>query len=539
MVLPCSLKVSGTTGIRIARSNAAARCGSVIPRRPLKGDEVFKHTRPGPRVLSALRLVEEHVVDDLTRLSANEMAKRVASKDISPVELIDAVLALVDRLNPSLVAFITCDSEGARSAARSAEKAVMQGEDVGRLHGVPVAVKDVIPVAGMRLTYGSQRYVDHYAQENAVLVERMLGAGAIVVGKTNTPEFAAYMNTTNRIAGTTLNPWDLRLSSGGSSGGSAVAVATGMAALAIGTDHGGSIRFPAAFNGVLGLRPTPGLIPVYPSPWVYDEFDVHGPLARSVEDLDLCLSVLAGPDDRVPISRGGSYELGAYLQAGDIDRYRIAWTPDLGGLFHVDPEVRSLTEAGAQHFAHMGAQVESASPAMQDAVEAIRPLRMMRALIEHADRLDDRGSIDNVLLRGSLDAATSVSARFVAEGQAARSRAWLRNASFFSTYDLLVLPATQVAGFGKDELAPTHIAGIAVDDALSTAFATYAISMLGWPSLSIPCGFTAAGLPVGLQLVAARGNEALLLRAASAFARSRSSEHDWPPVVGETPVDAN
>jgi amidase len=467
---------------------------------------------------------------DVTMLPAGTLAARIAARQLSPVEVIDAFLERIADLDPQLSAFVTCPAEQVRAEARAAERQVGSGAPLGALHGVPVGIKDVLPVAGMRFTYGSRRFADHVADADALLVARLRAAGAIVIGKTNTPEFAAYMNTTNKIAGTTVSPWNVERSSGGSSGGSAVAVATGMAALAIGTDHGGSVRLPAAFNNLLGLRSTPGLVPVLPNPWVYDEFDVHGPLARTVDDLDLVLSVLSGPDPRVPIS-GRRHRRGGYLEGAGLAGMRVAWTPDLGGLFALDDDVRSVTEAAARRLGELGAHVREHAPALEDAVAAIRPLRVMRSLIEHGERLDRLDELDNVLLRGFLETASTSPAQVVAEGQAARSRAWQRNAGFFDDIDLLALPTTQVASFGKDELSPQTVAGKPVEDALGTVTSTYAISIMGWPALSVPCGMTDEGMPVGLQLVAPHGEEARLLRAA----RTLEVAHPWaderPPVL--------
>src|SRR5437763_6742236 len=239
---------------------------------------------------------------DIAFLPATELAARLRAHELSPVEAIEAAFGQIEALNSIVNAVVTPAYEPARAAAQAAERALQRGDEVGPLHGVPIGLKDMTETAGLRTTYGSKLYEHNVPDADALLVTRLKQAGGIIIGKTNTPELAAGINTRNAVFGQTLNPWNLALNPGGSSGGSAVALATGMCALAEGSDHGGSLRNPASFCNVVGFRVSAGRIPAYPSPWLYDPFSVHGPMARTVRDAALMLSVMAGPDERVPIS---------------------------------------------------------------------------------------------------------------------------------------------------------------------------------------------------------------------------------------------
>src|SRR5690349_9420594 len=296
--------------------------------------------------------------DGLTRKSARELAALIRTRAISPVEVLDAHLAVIERLNPKLNAIVTLAADQARIAARAAEDAVMRGTAVGPLHGLPIGIKDVTLTAGIRTTFGSPLYKDNVPAEDAEVVRRLKAAGAIVLAKTNTPEFATGANTVNPVFGATRNPWNPELSPAGSSGGSAVAVATGMLPLAQGTDFGCSIRIPAAFCGIVGIRPTPGLTPNYPMPLAWDFGQVHGPLARNAEDAALMLDAMVGLSRRSPISVAPPWASAREIaaKARDAKGLRIAFAPDIAGI-GVDTEIEAICRKAATTLRAQGATV--------------------------------------------------------------------------------------------------------------------------------------------------------------------------------------
>ena len=473
---------------------------------------------------------------EIAFLPATELVARIRSRELSPVEVIDAVAAHYERLNPIVNAVVTPAYEQARAIAREAEEAVRRRDELGPLHGVPIGLKDMTETAGLRTTYGSKLYEHNVPAEDALLVQRLKAAGGIIVGKTNTPEFAAGINTRNLVFGQTLNPWNTDLNPGGSSGGSAVAVATGMCALAEGSDHGGSLRNPASYCNVVGFRVSAGRIPAYPSAWVYAPFSVHGPMARTVRDAALMLSAMAGPDERVPISISEPGEPFARAAEGDVTGWRVAWTPDLDGLFRVDPEVRRLTEAAARRFAALGCVVEDASPDLHDALQIIVPLRAMRTGAVHRQELGMLERVDNAWLKQFAARADQLGALDVAEAEWRRSQLWERVRGFFERYQLLLLPSTQTAAFPKDVERLTMIDGEPVGDVIESSLSTYAISITGLPAISVPCGFTPDGRPVGLQIVGRWRREADVLRAAAAFEVAFPWMHHRPPVVAAAPL---
>src|SRR5712691_668892 len=294
---------------------------------------------------------------ELCFTSAVDLVALIGKKKVSPTEVVRAVLERIEKVNPGLNAYCTVAAEQALGAARKATAAVgKRSARLGPLHGVPVSIKDLTPTKGIRTTWGSKIFEHHVPDEDALIVERLKAAGAIVVGKTNTPEFGAGGNTFNAVFGATRNPWNPALTCGGSSGGAAVALATGMGPLAQGSDLGGSLRTPASFCGVLGFRTTPGLVPSHPRALVWDTLGVAGPIARTVADVALMLSAIAGPDDRAPLS----YEIDTSqftraVKAPSIKGWRLAWTPDLGGLIPVDEEVQRVAHDALRVFRRLGA----------------------------------------------------------------------------------------------------------------------------------------------------------------------------------------
>ena len=469
---------------------------------------------------------------DLTFTSAVELLRLYRRRTASPLEVMQAVLARIDSVNPRVNAVVTLARESALREARRATAALRRGGRLPPLFGVPVAIKDVTPTRGIRTTYGSKLFETHVPDDDALVVERLRAAGAIVIGKTNTPEFAFGPNTNNAVFGPTRNPWDLTRTSGGSSGGSAAALATGMCPLAEGTDLGGSLRGPAAFCGVVGFRTTPGLIPRHPSVLAWDSYSVEGPMARSVADVALMLSVMAGLDDRAPISY--AIDTDAFLaavKAPSVKGWRIAWTLDLGGLAMVDDQVRGAVEAAVRVFRSAGARMEAACPDMTDVPEIVRLSRGFLMVARHADKLPEHRAVLQPGLVENTEQGLAMSARDVARGELLRTTLWQRVHAFLADRDLWITPTMAVPAFPVEDPYAMEVNGQRVGTLMQRSYLTYAFSVLGLPAISIPCGFTSAGLPVGLQIVGKRRGEAAVLRAAAAF----EAAHPWadrvPPVV--------
>ena len=469
---------------------------------------------------------------DLTFTPAAELARLYRSRKVSPLEVVQALLDRIDAVNPQVNAIVTLAREAALWEARRATAALKRGAALPPLFGVPVGIKDVTLTRGLRTTHGSKLFEDHVPDEDALVVERLRAAGAIVLGKTNTPEFAFGPNTTNAVFGATRNPWNLALTAGGSSGGSAAALATGMCPLAEGTDLGGSLRGPAAYCGVVGFRTSPGLIPRHPSVLAWDTYSVEGPMARTVADAALMLSVMAGADDRSPISYDvDTRELVRAVKLPSLKGWRVAWTADLGGLVIVDDEVRAVFERAVQVFASGGAQVEPACPDLGDVPEIVRLTRGFLMVARHADKLAEHRAVLQAGLVENTEQGLALSAREIAAGELLRTRQWRRVREFMSERDLLLTPTTATPPFPIEQPHVTEVNGRPVGKAMQRSFLTYAFSVMGLPAISIPCGFTRSGLPVGLQIVGKRRADATVLRAAAAF----EAAHPWaraiPPVV--------
>lgn len=471
-------------------------------------------------------------MDDLALgfTSAADLRRSIRSREISPVEAVEGLLRRIERVNPVVNAFCTVAGEQALVAAREAEAAVIRGDDLGPLHGVPVAFKDMVPTAGIRTTYGSRLFADNVPTEDALEVSRLKQAGAIVVGKTNTPEFAAGPNTLNVLFGGTRNPWNLEHSAGGSSGGSAVALACGMVPLASGGDLGGSLRIPASLCGVVGYRTSPGRIPMVPYGWTSDPFLVSGPMARTVTDTALMLAAMAGPDDRIPISLDEPGSVFERAAEGEMRGLRIAWSPDLG-VSRVDPEVARIVEAACQRFTEAGCSVEPAAPAVGDIRPMTATLRALATAAASPELLDRADEVDNPFLREFLKRPRELTGLEVANAWHAHSQYVERMVGFFRNYDLLVTPATPTAAYLLDQMYAPEIDGQPVDSAIDAMLLTYAFTMAGLPAISIPAGFTAAGLPIGMQIVGGRHADALVLRAAAAFEQIAPWAHLRPRVA--------
>jgi amidase len=451
---------------------------------------------------------------DLCFTPAVELLKLYRARRASPLEVMQAVLARIDAVNPAVNAIVTLAREDALRHARLATAAFRRGAALPPLFGVPVAIKDVTPTRGIRTTHGSKLFENHVPDEDALVVQRLRAAGAIVVGKTNTPEFAFGPNTVNAVFGATRNPWNLALTAGGSSGGSAAALATGMCPLAEGTDLGGSLRGPASYCGVVGFRTSPGLIPRYPSVLAWDTYSVEG------------------PDDRSPISyEVDARDLAKAAKTPSVKGWLVAWTSDLGGLMTIDDEVRAVFEDAVSVFRSAGAQVEAACPELSDVPEVVRLTRGLLMVARHADKLPEHRAVLQEGLVENTEQGLALTSRDVARGELLRTRQWQRVREFLATRDLLITPTSATPPFPIENPHPVEINGQPVGKMLQRSYLTYAFSVLGLPAISIPCGFTSKGLPVGLQIIGRRRGEAAVLRAAAAFEAARPWADQIPPVV--------
>lgn len=469
---------------------------------------------------------------DLTFTSAVELARLYRARTVSPLEVMRTVLARIDAVNPQVNAFVTLAREAALRAARRATAGLRRGAVLPPLFGVPVGIKDVTQTRGLRTTFGSTLFADHVPDEDALVVARLRAAGAIVIGKTNTPEFAFGPNTVNALFGATRNPWNLARTAGGSSGGSAAALATGMCPIAQGSDLGGSLRGPAAFCGVIGFRTTPGLIPRHPSVLAWDTYSVDGPMARRVADTALMLAIMAGPDDRAPISYAVDPRVFTKaVKAPSVKGWRIAWTPDLGGLVPVDDEVRAVFGRAVGVFRSLGARMDAACPDVGDVPEIVRFSRGLLMVARHGDKLPAHRAVLQAGLVENTEQGLALTAREVARGELLRTRQWHRVREFLAGRDLWLTPTMAVPAFPVEQPHVLEVNGRPVGTGMQRSYLTYTVSVLGLPAISIPCGFTRDGLPVGLQIVGKRCAEAAVLRAAAAFEAVQPWAEHIPPLV--------
>jgi amidase len=468
---------------------------------------------------------------DLCFESAVELAARVRARDVSCTELMEAHLAQVERVDPAVNAIVTrVPRDTLLAAATAADRAVAAGATLGPLHGLPVAHKDLIPTRGIRTTYGSRVFADHVPDADALVVERLAAAGAITIGKTNTPEFGAGSQTCNAVFGATRNPWDPTKTCGGSSGGSAVAVACGMVPLATGTDLGGSLRNPGNFNNVIGFRPSPGRVPVWPRGVAWWTLSVQGILARTVADVALGLSVAAGPDPRAPIAIDAPASVFATPLARDFRGVRVAWSRNLGGL-PVDRRVTDVLDARRGVFADLGCVVEDAEPDFTGADEAFRAWRAWFFELSHGGLLGAHRDVMNESVVWNIEEGRKLTGPDLGRAELARTAVYHRTRAFLERYEFLVCPVNQVPPFPVDEPWVREIDGVAMTTYLDWMRSCYWISVTGLPAISVPCGFTADGLPVGIQIVGRHHADVPVLQLAHAFEGATDVGRRRPPLA--------
>ena len=471
---------------------------------------------------------------DLCFTPATELVDLIRRGELSPVELVDAFLDRIDQINPKVNAYCLVLHEKAHAAAKEAEAAVKRGDRLGPLHSIPIAIKDLTPTAGIRTTFGSKAFEHFVPDYDAPFVERVKAAGAIILGKTNTPEFGWKGTTDNPLFGATRNPWALDRMAGGSSGGSAAAVAAGLAPLAEGSDGGGSIRIPSSACGVFGLKPTFGLVPVdlmlncftHSTPFI-----THGPIARTVADAALLLSVVAGPEERDPFSLPGPGEDFTQALKGDIGGLRIAYSPDLG-FFEIDPRVRCATDNAVKVFADLGCAVEVVDPHFEKP-EVLEGAFQTMWTVSFASNFQDLflslGELMTPEVAAMIKLGQQVSGVEYKQTELIRSMVWEKIQAIFKRHDLLLTPTLAVPPFSIDILGPTEVNGEPINQFLGWIL-TYPFNLTGHPAASIPCGFTDEGLPLGLQIVGKRFADGMVLRASAAFERTSPWAHKRPPI---------
>ncbi len=455
-------------------------------------------------------------MNELARLTARQAVALLMKWEASPLELIDAALERIGETDGAINALPTLCVERARAHAERLMAGGPGEPPLGYLHGLPIAVKDLTDVAGVRTTRGSPIFADRVPERSDYLVERLEARGAVVLAKSNTPEFGAGANTFNEVFGKTRNPWDTRLTPGGSSGGSAAALAAGQVWLATGSDLGGSLRIPASFCSVVGLRPSPGRVAHGPRDLPFGTLSVAGPMGRTVGDVALMLDAQAGRHPGDPLSLPAPTQ--AYVTAVDNPTapQRVAFSPDLG-IAPVNPEVKELCAKGAALFQDMGATVEEACIDLGDAEEIFQTLRAALYAAEHEPLLREHRDMLKPEVVWNIEKGLALTADDIGRAERARGALYRRTAEFFQRYDLLVSPAVVTPPFDVDTRYVTEVAGVSFDTYVGWLVLSFALTLTACPAISVPCGFTRAGLPVGLQLMAPRANEAALLSAAALF----------------------
>jgi amidase len=441
--------------------------------------------------------------------TVQEIAAGVRSGRVSAVDVVRKALERIEQRNPELNAIVTLNPR-ALEDAHLVDDRVRRGEDAGLLAGVPVGIKDVTPVAGLRTTYGSPLFRDHVAPADALVVERFRQAGAIIIGKTNTPEFAAGGNTWNDVFGRTRNPWNPARSAGGSTGGGAVGLATGMIAIAEGTDLGGSLRIPASFCGIVGLRPSPGLVPTDPADWVWDTLQVSGPMGRTAEDVALALQAIAGPSDRAPLAQPiAGRDFVSAVRQGPGRGLRIAYCPDIAHI-GIDAAVEGECRKAAVALEAAGCAVDEVDFDLSYARDAFLSLRgewFVAWMYEHLERIEEFGVNVRNNTRSGLDAVP----RDVGAAHHTRGRVWRQFRELFATYDHLLTPTMCVSPFPVEQNYPETVAGRKMKTYVDWLAPTFLLSMSGLPIASVPCGLDAERMPVGLQIVGRPRAEEMVL----------------------------
>lgn len=469
-------------------------------------------------------------VTDICFLSALEMARLIRAKKLSAREALAAHLKQIERVNPKVNAIVTLVPEMAAAAAAKADEMQAHKQTLAPLHGLPVAHKDLLETKGIRTTFGSPLYKDYIPAEDDIVVERMARAGAITIGKTNTPEFGAGSQTFNTVFGATHNPYDLTKTCGGSSGGAAVSLACGFAPVVSGSDTGGSLRNPPAFCNVVGFRPSIGRVPNPKAAFAWSTLSTSGCLGRSVADLAFVLSTIAGPDSRAPLSisePGGRF---ARPLERNFKGTRIAWFKDLGGV-PFDPRVRAVVDPHRKTFESLGCIVEEAEPDFAPAEISFRLLRAWNSATTYGARLKDHTDAFKETLKGEIEEGLRLTGADLARAETAHGQMWRSFQAFLEKYEYFVLPTTQLPPFDVNTPYPTEIAGVKFDNYIDWMKSCWYISATGNPAASVPAGFTPEGLPVGVQIVGRDKADFSVLQMAHAFEQATGFGKKRPAIA--------
>ena len=471
---------------------------------------------------------------ELCFTEATELARLIRTREVSCVEVMRAHLAQIERVNPTVNAIVTLLPEEAMAQAEAADNALAKGRGAGAppgpLYGLPIAHKDLVPTKGIRTTQGSPIYKDHVPDEDGLIVQRLKQAGALTIGKTNTPEFGAGAQTFNEVFGATVNPYDITKTCGGSSGGAAVALAAGMLPIADGSDTGGSLRNPAGFCNVIGFRTSPGRVPVYPSPLAWWNISVQGPMARTVRDTALMLSAIAGPDSRSPISIAEPGERFAQPLARDFKGVRIAWSTDLGGL-PMDPRVTEVLESRRHVLTELGCEVAEAAPDFADAEEIFQVWRAWRFELRYSELLEaHRDRIKDTVI-WNTEKGQRLTGPELGRAEVRRTQLYHRMRAFMERYEFLLCATNQVPPFDVAMPYLTEIDGVKMETYIDWMRSCWHITITGHPAISVPCGFTPEGLPVGLQIVGRHQDDFGVLQLAHAFEQATGAWKRRPPIA--------
>jgi amidase len=482
-------------------------------------------------------MIDSTAADDLCFLSATELSRRMRAGELSAREVLAAHLERIGRANPAVNAIVTLAEGRAEAAARLADQAFARREPLGPLHGLPIAHKDLALTAGIRTTFGSPIFADFVPDEDELFVERIRAAGAIVLGKTNTPEFGAGSQTFNPVFGATRNPYDLSRTVGGSSGGAAAALACGMIPIADGSDLGGSLRNPASFCNVVGFRPSPGRVPSWPAAHTRQDLAVEGPMARTVEDAALLMSAMAGPDPRVPISLPQPGATFSPPLDANLGAPLIAWAPGCGGTMPVDDAVASVVDASRSAFEALGCSTEEAFPDLSGARQVFFTMRAHLLDEEFGAVLDKHRDRMKATMIWNIEEGRKLTGPDLAEAERLRAALGERVVAFFERHSFLVMPVVQVSPFDVEIEFPTEVAGEPMATYLDWMESCWCITVTGHPAISVPCGFIDEGLPVGVQIVGRRGHDLGVLRLAHAYEQAtgvgqRRPRMDWADTAG-------
>jgi amidase len=453
---------------------------------------------------------------ELVNLSAVEMVSLIRSRGISVRELMEAHLQQIERVNPKVNAIVTLLPELGLEKAKEVDLAISRGEDRGILQGLPIAHKDLVATKGIRTTFGSTIYEGHVPDYNALIVDRIQEAGAITIGKTNTPEFGAGSQTYNEVFGETLNPYDVSRTCGGSSGGAAVALATRMLPIADGSDTGGSLRNPANFCNVIGFRPSPGRVPNFPSKMGWGPISVSGPMARNVSDCALFLAAIAGPDSRVPISitEPGTSFLKPLER--DFSGINIAWSENLGGL-PIDPRTTQVINSQRSVFSDLGCNINDSEPDFRDANELFLIWRGWGREITSGDLLrNSRDQLKETMI-WDIEQGVNLTGPEIGWAETKRMELFQRMHEFMEKHEFLICPVSQRPPFDVKQRWVSEINGEKMENFIAWMKSCYYITATGHPAVSVPCGFTDEGLPVGVQIVGRYRDDFGVLQLAKAF----------------------